>query len=312
MKRALILVFLALVLTAPTEATAAARQARLLPALPPKRLMTQVGAPVPPSRKFVSGFVIDAERGYEVGVQTFGSAVILVVSHGQPQNQMSETVYLARGVATPERLQATFGKFGKVSMRFRESHHRPWFGQRRRCRGADRFVKRRGVFVGNLRFRGEDGYVSVHVHRAKGAIVTKAAKCSPHRRAKRAQSSSIFDFEPPSVLLATARDGVDTTAFLALQFKGRKASYMAVEEEDRGKLAIIRLAMVLRRGHLEVNDALTSANASPGAPFHGTGRYSAAPDGSTAWSGSLSVNFPGAPRFPITGPQFETFLEVPF
>jgi hypothetical protein len=312
-RQALFPVLLALALAAPAE-SAVASEGSLLPPLPPRHLMIQVGAPVPPPRSFRSGFVVDVPGPQKLGVMTYGSAVILLVSRGRPSDSFVETGYMARGVAAPERLQATFGKFGKVSMRFRESRHRPWFGKRRDCRGADRFIKRRGVFVGNLRFRGEGGYLSVHLHRAKGAILTLAAKCEHRRRSRpaSARSSSIFDFEPPSLLVANSRDGVDDTAFLALQFKGGKASYLATDEESRGKLAIVRVALVRRRGHLHVNEALTAARVSPPAPFHGSGQYTAAPDGTTSWGGDLSANFPGAPRTPLTGPQFDAFLEAPF
>jgi hypothetical protein len=288
---------------------AAAPPVKLLPPLPPSQLFTQHGKPVAPTPFFRSGFVLKAD-GYKIGVSTFGNAVFLEVWRGR-NGQRVQTAYLARGVARPERLQATFGKFGKVKMRFRESRNRTWIGKRRTCRGANRFIKRRGVFRGNLRFKGEGRYVSIRVHRAKGAVVTQAPKC------RRQRGGGGFDLpfgnfsQPVSALLAIARDGVDSTAFLAMEDK-RSTLFLASSEESRGKLAIVRIGIVRKRSHVRVNESLTSASLSPPAPFHGDGRYRAAPDGSTAWSGDLSVNFPGAPRFPLTGPSFESFLEVPF
>jgi hypothetical protein len=309
--RVAILALLALVLAAPVR-SAAAEAVPLLPPLPPPQLMTQVGAPVAPAQSFRSGFVIEASEGYKVGVMSFGSAVILVVFRGGHGKGLTETAYLARGVVAPERLQATFGSFGKVSMRFRQSKNRTWSGKRRDCRGADRFVKRRGVFIGSLEFRGEDGYVSVDVNRAKGAVVTPAAKCLPRQKPAppRAQSSSIFD-EPSPALFATSWNGVDKTSFLALELKEKTAS-LVIDEETRGKLAIVRIALARKPGPLSVNEAATSAHLSPPAPFHGTGHYAAAPDGSTTWTGDLTVDFPDRPRFPLTGPQFEVLLEAPF
>ncbi|HEX6602047.1 MAG TPA: hypothetical protein VF030_05345, partial [Solirubrobacterales bacterium] len=75
---------------------------------------------------------------------------------------------------------------------------------------------------------------------------------------------------------------------------------------------IVRVGVVRKPGAVRINEALTSASLTPPPPFHGTARYQAFPDGSNTWSGNLSVNFPGAPRFPLTGPSFETLLEVPF
>jgi hypothetical protein len=283
---------------------------RLLPPLPQSRLFARHGKPVAPTPFFRSGFVLKAD-GYKVGVSTFGSAVFLEVWQGR-RGRRTSTAYLARGVARPERLQAAFGRFGKVKMRFREARHRSWAGKRRTCRGANRFVKRRGVFRGNLRFRGEGGYVSVRVHRAKGAVVTTAPKCL--RRRGRGPGGPNFGFpfsQPKSALLAISREGVDSTALLALESR-RNTFFVATDEEARGKLAILRLATLRKPSPIRTNESLTRASLSPPAPFHGAGRYRAFPDGTTTWSGDLTVNFPGAPRFPLTGPTWETFLEVPF
>ncbi|HET9198950.1 MAG TPA: hypothetical protein VFN92_11940 [Solirubrobacterales bacterium] len=292
------------------EPRVAAEPAKLLPPLPPSQLLTQHGRPVAPVRFFRSGFVFKAD-GYKVGVSTFGSAVFLSVWRGGSGRRV-QTAYLARGVAAPERLRATFGKFGQVKMRFREARNRPWRGQRRTCRGANRFIKRRGVFRGNLRFRGEGGYVSVRIHRAKGAVVTEAPKCR-HRRRGGGFDIPFGSFlsQPTSALLAIERHGVAATGFFAVESR-RSTLFFASREESRGKLAIVRMAVLRRHSPIRTDEALTSARLSPPAPFHGTGRYRAAADGTTAWSGGLSVNFPGKPRFPLTGPEFETFLEVPF
>jgi hypothetical protein len=281
---------------------------KLLPPLPPSQLFTQHGKPVAPTPFFRSGFVLKAD-GYKVGVSTFGSAVFLEVWKGRSGKRV-QTAYLARGVARPERLQATFGNFGKVKMRFRESRNRTWRNQVRTCRGANRFIKRRGVFRGNLRFKGENGYVSLRVHRAKGVVVVQAPKCR-HRRGGGFNLPFGNFSQPKSALLSIARDGVDATAFFAVEDR-RSTLFFATDEESRGKLAIVRMAVLRRHSPIHTNESLTAASLSPPAPFHGTGRYRAAPDGSQAWFGGLSVNFPGQPRFPLTGEAFETFLEVPF
>jgi hypothetical protein len=296
---------LALALAAPA-AQAAPAELPLLPPLPQSRVLAEHGKSVRPKPEFRSGFVVEAD-GYQVGVTTFGNAVSFEVWRRSGKQQVL-TAYLARGVARPERLQATFGKFGKISMRFRESRG----GPRSICRFGQLLVKRRGVFVGNLRFRGEGGYVSVRLHQAKGAIVTPGKRCRyrPSRRDSLRDFIELF-LSPKAALLSLSRDGVDLTAFLALEAK-RSSLFAAIDEESRGKLAIVRLCEVSRPRRIRADETLTAASVSPPAPFHGVGRYRAAPDGTTTWSGDLSVNFPGAPRFPITGPDFESFLEVPF
>jgi hypothetical protein len=312
---AFLLIPLASMVAAP--GAAGAEPARL-PPLPPPKLLTQVGAPVPLKRTFVSGFTIDTHRGYRVGVQTFGGAVMLIVYREGRGRTVVETAYLAKGVANPDRLQATFGQFGKVLMRFREAKGRPWRGKRRDCRGRDRYLKRRGVFVGNLRFRGEDGYLSLRAHRARGTVETIAGKCLARARAEqrmsgREQRDSIvpFIFDPSAALFAGAQDGVDSTSLIVLQHDTRSL-VMVNAEESRGRLAILRYAFGFTPKALEVDGALTRARLKLPAPFHGAGRYRAAADGTSTWTGDLSVHFPGAPRFPLTGPRFETFLELPF
>jgi hypothetical protein len=288
-----------------------------LPLLPPlpqsrvldrSRVLTEHGGPVRPVPLFRSGFVTEADGGYKVGVSTYGSGLYLEVWRGG-RVQRTMTAYLARGVAQPERLQATFGKFGKVSMRFRRSRNRE---PAKACPFGRLLIRQRGFFVGNLRFKGEKGYVNVRLHRAKGTILRLGGRCRIHRR--RDGSGPDLDFlffKPEAAMLAISRDGVDSTALLAIAAK-KKSAFIAFDEESRGRLAIIHMAVVRKPGKLRFDDTLTSGSLTPPAPFHGTGRYRAAPDGTTTWSGNLSVNFPGAPRFPLTGPGFQTFLEVPF
>lgn len=305
MRRRLFLLALLATSVAAPSAQAATTKRHLLPQLPPRKLMTQVGAPVPPARSFRSGFQVDASHGYTVGVSTFGSSVILVV-YNENDERFSQTSYLARGVATPDRLQATFGQFGKVTMRFRES------SKHSVCFGTLKLSRHKGLFVGNLRFKGEGGYVSVHVHRAIGGILEPAGRCPrrPRRHHHHSHGGSIF-FTSPAVLFAESREGVDTTHVLGLEFFG-EAGVLAEREESRGKLAILRTALVYTHPAFRVNEAAAYAKLAPPAPFHGTGHYHAAPDGTYTWSGDLTVNFPGAPRFPLTGPQYEIFLEAPF
>jgi hypothetical protein len=303
---ALALLASTLALTGSGVAAAQGPPASLIPSGP---LSAEVGAPVSPQPSFRSNLTIDPPGPYEIKVGTSGSAVALTVTRGQRRKRVAATQYLARGVERPERLRATFGKFGRISMHFRESRHRPWAGKRRRCRGPDRFVVRRGVFVGSLHFRGEDGYLTIHIHRAKGSITTRAAKCLQPRRRPRATSSSSPFEDTFSEFIASERHGVSLTAFAALSFRG-KLAYFAQSEESRGKLSIVRWAFVASHGDLDLNETVTGGKFSPGTPFHGTGRYRAAPDGSTSWLGNLSADFPGAPRFPLAGPAYETFLEA--
>jgi hypothetical protein len=292
-------------------ATGSARAASipgLMPELLPAHLLTQVGVPAPPPTPFRSGFSLRS-KGYKVKVFTYGSSVNLEVSRGSRKN-FAATAYLARGVAVPDRLQATFGRFGKVSMRFQPPRQAQ---VRYKCVFGERLAERLGSYVGQLRFRGEGGYLTLDVHRAKGSILTLAGRCHIHRHFTPKQIRKAIErlFEPVAGVLANSRDGVATTTFVGLAQRGRTAFY-AVHKETHGKLALIRFALVRASKGFHANEAVTAVEAAPPAPFHGTGHYRAAPDGTSTWTGPLSVDFPGARHFPLTGPSFETFLEVPF
>lgn len=306
-KRVAILVLLASLLVAGDAR--AAEIPGLLPALLPPRLLTEVGKPVPPAPPFRSGFAVDGGHHYQVRVFTFGSAVILEVLR-KSDGHLSVSAYLARGVATPHRLQATFGNLGKISMRFRPP--RRGDGVRSVCRFGERLTQHRGSYVGHFDFKGEDGYVSLDLHRAKGSIVTPAGRCRRHHLTQ-AQIEKFIEslFEPVSALFTSAREGVTTTTLLSLKSKSRTV-FLASHEETHGRLAIIRIATARAPKGFRVDETVTRAALSPPAPFHGTGHYRAEPDGATSWTGNLSVNFPGAPRFPLAGRDFKVLLEVPF
>lgn len=279
-----------------------------------------------PHNEFESRFELRAQHGYEMSVIAEGDAVAIVVTrraqHKTPLQkflglEQAATAYVARGTVTPSRIAATFGKFGQVDVRFRPSGRVKKSRPRRRCQGADRFTSRLGVFVGGIRFSGEKHYVAVRAHRAKGWVRSPLQlhcggprfRSAPGRRARPVHGSPSFT---PTFLAATWRHAIAATELLA--FRARRATlFLALSEESMGSMAEIRYGIALSRSKVfELNDALTAATIVPPAPFHGKGVYGAAPDGSTSWTGPLSISFPGAPRTPLTGPQFEVELAAGF
>jgi hypothetical protein len=285
-----------------------------LPAQLPAQLRDDVPKQMAPSSRlpFQSTFVLQAGDGYRVGVIGIGDALVLEVIHGRVP---AMTAYVARGTVTPGRLEASFGKLGKVAMRF-QSSGQPGQKQDRRCKGGGRFLRRSGVFVGSVRFRGEDGYVSVDAHRAKGQVTSLAPRCwrgalaRPAQHAIRPPQGDGFGLEITS-LIASWREAVNSTSFASIGF-GSKALFFATSQQSQGRLAIFRIAVASAARAFTINDPLTLARVSPPAPFYGTGTYRAAPDGSKTWTGKLAANFPGAPRLSLTGPEFKTSLDAGF
>src|ERR1044072_8884280 len=74
--------------------------------------------------------------------------------------------YLAHGKATPTSIEASFGDLGRISLRLRPSGRELHATRRAGCKRPHGLpIARIGLFVGELRFRGEDGYNSARAPR---------------------------------------------------------------------------------------------------------------------------------------------------
>jgi hypothetical protein len=305
-----------------------------LPAVAPAQFRAQVRARLhmpPPRDDFETHLELRAKNGYEITVIGEGSVVAVEVSKpasGSKESALERlfgirravTAYVARGTITPRRIAASFGKFGKLDLRFRPSGRVLKSPSRKRCRGADHFTSQLGMFVGSLRFSGERNYVAVRSHRVKGKIRSPLRlRCASSRFRFRPAASTRARPAPqhpsffPAFLGASNRHGVAATELIAIS--GRKATlFLTVTEEGLGSMARIRYALATEHSKeaIAMNDALTWASIEPPLPFHGKGIYRAFPDGRTSWSGPLSVSLPGAPRLPLTGEEFRATLETGF
>lgn len=303
---------------------------------------------------------IHLERGrYKVGVSNLGETVMVSVQTGAVRSgrRVAATSYVVHGTATESRIEADFGPLGEISMRFHPSRNRSWEKPHRNCRGLGEFLVRRGTWQGRLRFRGEDNYLALDLHRVRGTVETIAPKCrrqgdkhrsgrqrsgkhrsGKHRAGKhrsekrrggkqrsrqhrRSSGPALSDRElvAPSqepelgpevpVLMANWRQGVAATEFIGGASKEGSVFYAATLE-SRGRVAIFRTARAEANSKLvKADNALTRAKVTPPWPFHRSASYRATPDGSRTWSGYLSVTFPGAPRYPLTGEPFKSSLE---
>lgn len=300
-------------------------------AAPPQfRALLRAKLQMPPPRNgFESRFDLQAQHGYVVTVVGEDDIVVVEVSrpiHRHKGNGLEKllgvkqavTAYVARGTVTPHRIAASFGHFGSVDVRFRPSGRVVESHPRRRCRGTDHFTSKLGVFVGGVRFSGEKQYVAVRSHRVKGRVRTPLhLNCNSlppgfasSSRARRVPKSRPFNL---AFLSATSRHAVSAIELISFRI-GDTTLFAAINEEGLGSMARIRYALVTApsKKAFVINDAQTEATIAPPAPFRGKGRYSAAPDGTTTWTGPLSVSFPGAPRLGLTGEAFEATLDSGF
>jgi hypothetical protein len=274
-------------------------------------------------RSWESRFELETRQGYDLSVIGVDDIVGIVVTRHRrsgsdrgPSRSRGAAVsaYVARGTVTRRRVEASFGRFGRIAMRFRPSGRVAKPTPRRRCEGSRRYASQPGIFVGRIRFAGEGNYVTVRAHRAKGRIQSPLrGRCrrgrirTPGQRyARPAEGAPSFPF---SVLQAGWREPLAATEFLALQI-GEGTLYLAVTEESLGSMAVVRYAFAIAPSRSFVrNEALTSATLRPPRPFVRSGSYAAAPNGAKSWAGRLAVSFPGAPRVPLAGPQFWVDLE---
>lgn len=252
---------------------------------------------------FAPTFEVKTSSGYRVTVAAIGGSVAVIL--GRRPHEVS--VYLARGVATSRRLQASYGPFGNLEMRFHPSPDPPRLSQKHACHGRLEHPRLPGVWSGRLRFESEGHRVTVDVHRAAGSILRRTRTCLPLHPPRTAVASSgpFSSFSLEDAVGAGWHNGLESAAVAG--FDARFGTlYLAFSQRALSSVAVLHLAVaVAKPGTLTIDNALTRAEISPPAPFHGTGVYTAAPDGSTTWTGDLTVNFPDAPRFPLTGEQFK-------
>lgn len=315
-------------LTAIAPAPAQAASVFDIPSFAPRQfralLRKHVHAPRP-QVPFESRLSLRTPQGYELVVLGEGDVVAVEVSRPtrhrakslfDVRNQ-SISAYFARGIVTRRRLKASFGRFGEVDLRFRPSGRIENSRPGGRCRGADHFTRRFGVYAGGIRFKGEDRYVNVRAHRAKGRIRSPLhLHCvRRHRfsaqRIRRRPVGSHPNFKV-TFFNASARHALAANELFAIS-SPKLTLFLAVGEESLGSVARMHLGVTVASAKaFRLDDAATRATVDPPSPFHGKGFYRAAIDGTATWTGPLSVSFPGAPRTPLTGEQFEVNLSAGF
>jgi hypothetical protein len=259
---------------------------------------------------------IPADHGYTVSFGGYDATAMIAASRSlrQPRRYAVSSTYVARGRVSPTSIEADFGAFGHASMRFRPSGQVTRTKPRRHCLGPDHYTIRSGVFVGSVRFRGEDGYTSATAHRIKGKAVTPAQLvCFGSLESLLREyglGGGVPEKKKPKVtrLFAHWREAVAATYFEASR-KRDVARFQAATERTGGKLAIYRSAYVKAPAPaFGASLALSKASTQPPAPFSGSGTFQHGPQGAKLWTGSLAVSFPGEPDVPLTGPQFDAQL----
>jgi hypothetical protein len=259
-----------------------------------------------------------ASNGYEVVVSGEGDVVTVGVSRvHSPPGSGAFTAYLARGHASAKGIEADFGSYGRVSIRFHAAPGPVQAGGPPDCAGTLAGTTRYGTFTGTIRFRGEGGYTAVDAKRAEGELVTPASNaCAPVDGSLLTSMHTAFatiGVEAPfrSTLDANYKEGPGEAFFEAE--RGAYAGFVALQERTEGQIAIYNYAFAKAPGpSFSTSSKLTSARVTPPAPFSGSATLSRDAAGTRLWSGDLSVTFPGTGPVALAGPQFKTRLARSF
>jgi hypothetical protein len=280
--------------------------------------------------------------GFTITVVAFGQTVALGVGNELGRRlrsgatppapkRSSTTVYLAHGKVTPTSIQASFGDRGRIDLRFRPTGRRIRASKHAGCRRPSHAtIAQLGLFVGELRFRGEGGYTSAEVHRVHGGLVdfpilvACALRGSPLGGG--ALSSSVGSLATaavmrvpdvpsagthpsrgpkPTTLSAERKLPLSRTVFAARSHGVGEVRFLALSTGSEGSIGIVRLASASApTSSFAFDDSLATAAVEPPAPFSGAGAFRQDVGGGKSWTGPLAVSFLGAPHVPLTGDEF--------
>lgn len=257
-------------------------------------------------------FSLRNSDGYEVTVTGAGPTVGITVR--RPKHH-DETVYLVHGKVTKTAIRASFPGLGRVAVNYRAAQPTP--DTRVRCQSVLHGIH--GSFRGKIEFRGENGYTSLHAHRAKGALIDLgllrhcSGGISHGGKSSDALIKALLGIGGPRAktthVLAEWKQPLGGVFFEATQVGRDHTEFFAIEQHTSGRLAVMHIARAHGSAKMLASDPrLSFASVSPPAPFSGTGDLRHDPDGHKRWSGTLTASFPGAPHVPLTGPEFKTVL----
>jgi hypothetical protein len=264
-------------------------------------------------------FTLRASNGYRITVAGDpggnGPDQVRLIASGPS----GSAEYSVEGSVTTASIQASFGRLGRIAVRFRPSGAIRHVGVPRSCmKERPRVVTSKlGSFSGVIEFRGERDYTRVSAHRAWGGIGDPLANTVKKPTCEFHESDAERKKELESVSLdgSPAGAGVTFTAFRAFgdwsgqgfpggssSPKGIRYVFAASAVERAGQMFIVRYTGALGGAtDFVFDDALTTATVAPPAPFTGRGSFLRNADGSISWTGDLGVPLPGRGTVRLTG-----------
>jgi len=302
-------------------------------------LLALPGAVAAKPRRFVEpdSFELTAQlpksHGYTVAITSSDHRHIQLLA-GKGRQLASYSVV---GRANRNRLDADFGRFGKIRLRFDGQPSKSGEGRPPFCHGKPSQLLV-GTLRGKIRFRGTNGFIEIDAQRARAVtfhsprqvcerhgeqggkevnsigVVPEPhphSRLSPQRLLRRLDRAKPNGDEAPALQLLvakrrTATGKLELGAFSVPQFLG---IVVADAQESFGRVRVERGAVaVVDPAMLKVDKPAANprrATLQLPKPFSGRGNYVESPGTEPSWTGSLRVHLPGEARVSLTGPEFD-------
>jgi len=256
------------------------------------------------------GLQLKGSNGYYVSVQSSASGPLVLFA----TNSTGSAAYLVRRqAARPDQIKASFGKLGRIALRFQPSGPpKAQSALGSECVGSAP-TRQKGRFTGSLRFRGEGGFTTVHSSSVKGEIFRTFRQVC--KRPPKPEGGGKLQGVS---LGAYAKEDSNLPSFNAYELTANSplgspsVSYSASVTERRGRITIIRSASGSADPSTFVVSGPTArpitASVAPPFPFSGTGAFESGSGHPATWSGDLSVSLPGLGTVPLTGSPFTARL----
>jgi hypothetical protein len=262
---------------------------------------------------------VPASNGYSITVMGTSRYVVLLAEKGSVF-----AVYQVPGRVTRKGLRANFGRFGRVSVRFKRIG-RPKAIERnpsaRGCKGRGP-VQESGRFEGTIRFRGEGGFTEVTAKSAKGSVMSRFRHSCGARGERRATGAlaAAEDADTGTALLVEDKSPNRTVGLMILNIDagpspGEPGLFLslpiATVTEVLGRMTVAEAAIVegdrgsLLASPVGIEPRTATVNLPP--PFAGTASYLEQAGSPPSWTGSLKVRLPGG-EVPLTGAGFTALL----
>jgi hypothetical protein len=252
-----------------------------------------------------------------------------IESRGGGGGSLTTADYTTVGRVRRHRIDADFGRFGRVDLRFSGRPKRSVYPFRF-CRGEKTEVEEYGAMEGTIDFEALGKIVNLHTDRVAYAQIREAPRriCTRHRsRVVHRETEEgapapqpLAEAEITSLLTVLARGHTmgRTIDFYVLDFEGEIDDAAATTTRRFGP-ALVETTVHAPQGPGEPGEDVElaingkeprpdGAQLSIGAPFSGSVTFAKRPGGSTTWLGSFAAKFPGEGTLPLAGPEFRSAI----